>query len=319
MGAVKKKVIFIGSGYFGEYGFRYLLHDDIQNEIEIVGVITYHYHVRNLSPLIPVAESLFIPVFLGNPNSQECSEWVEKLYPDVCVMMQFPKKLQSNFLKKFQWILNAHPSDLPLLRGGSPIEGTILQNLPLTVTVHLVDHLYDHGPIVHKSLPIPITGMGYEQVAQLAAHQAAPTMAFSIQKMFCDPENLIPQNELLATEFLTKNLDNCLVMSWKKTPVEQLQRQVLAGGKKRGAMTKIFFRNKVYPAAILESRAISCPHNQRIGKTDVLSGDRLKVAAQGGCLIIDAFHSSIHHDIPSLSKEVLFIDSVNDERTSFSN
>lgn len=46
--------------------------------------------------------------------------------------------------------INLHPSYLPYYRGPSPIINCILDNSRLGFTIHFVDELEDHGPIIHR-------------------------------------------------------------------------------------------------------------------------------------------------------------------------
>jgi len=69
---------------------------------------------------------------------------------DVVVLAGFMRILSSTFLARWpDRVLNVHPSLLPAFRGADAVGDAIAAGVPVTgVTVHLVDELVDHGPIL---------------------------------------------------------------------------------------------------------------------------------------------------------------------------
>ncbi len=69
---------------------------------------------------------------------------------DFFVVASYGKIIKQNILDiPTHGCLNVHPSLLPLLRGASPIETAILNDMKKTgVTIMLMDALMDHGPIL---------------------------------------------------------------------------------------------------------------------------------------------------------------------------
>jgi len=70
---------------------------------------------------------------------------------DILVSNGCPYILPISQLKKNgQLFINIHPSLLPDLRGGSPVNGAILYNKPAGATCHIMDDNVDTGPIISR-------------------------------------------------------------------------------------------------------------------------------------------------------------------------
>jgi len=77
--------------------------------------------------------------------------------PDVVVMAGFMKIVTATFLAPWpDRVVNVHPSLLPAFRGAHAVEDALAAGVDTTgCTVHLVDELVDHGPIlVQEAVPI---------------------------------------------------------------------------------------------------------------------------------------------------------------------
>ncbi len=77
--------------------------------------------------------------------------------PDVVVMAGFMKIVTATFLAPWpDRVVNVHPSLLPDFRGAHAVEDALAAGATTTgCTVHLVDELVDHGPIlVQEAVPI---------------------------------------------------------------------------------------------------------------------------------------------------------------------
>ncbi len=70
--------------------------------------------------------------------------------PDVVVLAGFMKILSATFLDGWPGrVINTHPSLLPAFRGAHAVREALEHGVKLTgSTVHLVDELVDHGPII---------------------------------------------------------------------------------------------------------------------------------------------------------------------------
>jgi phosphoribosylglycinamide formyltransferase 1 len=70
--------------------------------------------------------------------------------PDAVILAGFMRVLSGSFLSAWPGrVLNTHPSLLPAFRGAHAVREALAHGVKLTgSTVHLVDELVDHGPIV---------------------------------------------------------------------------------------------------------------------------------------------------------------------------
>ncbi len=72
-----------------------------------------------------------------------------KIRADLGVLASFGKIIPVEVTNWFQFgILNVHPSLLPLWRGASPVQATIISESPAGVSIIKLDEKLDHGPIV---------------------------------------------------------------------------------------------------------------------------------------------------------------------------
>ncbi len=62
------------------------------------------------------------------------------------------------------------------LSPGEAIDAEVLHQDPLVITIHKIDNHFDTGDVIKKSQPIPIAGMPFDLVYNLAAHIATPLM-----------------------------------------------------------------------------------------------------------------------------------------------
>lgn len=74
----------------------------------------------------------------------------ENIPADIGVLASFGKIIPEAVIKHFRYgIVNIHPSLLPLWRGSSPIQASILSGEKITgVTFMKLDPLLDHGPVI---------------------------------------------------------------------------------------------------------------------------------------------------------------------------
>lgn len=91
-----------------------------------------------------------IPVLTPEKLDSDFEKELKEINPDVCVVVAYGKILKKNILDiPERGFLNVHPSLLPLHRGATPIQSSILSGDPETgVTVMQLDEKMDHGPII---------------------------------------------------------------------------------------------------------------------------------------------------------------------------
>lgn len=80
---------------------------------------------------------------------------VAALEPDLVVLAGFMRVLSADFVHRWP-VLNVHPSLLPAFPGAHAVEDALAWGAKIAgVTVHFVDELVDHGPIVaQEAVPV---------------------------------------------------------------------------------------------------------------------------------------------------------------------
>jgi phosphoribosylglycinamide formyltransferase-1 len=82
-------------------------------------------------------------------------ECVDALSPDLVVLAGFMRVLTGAFIHRWPTI-NVHPSLLPAFPGAHAVEDALAWGVKVSgVTVHFVDELVDHGPIIaQEAVPV---------------------------------------------------------------------------------------------------------------------------------------------------------------------
>lgn len=76
------------------------------------------------------------------------ADQVAALRPDLVVLAGFMRVLSAAFVHRWP-VVNIHPSLLPAFPGAHAVEDALAWGVKVTgVTVHFVDELVDHGPII---------------------------------------------------------------------------------------------------------------------------------------------------------------------------
>lgn len=102
-------------------------------------------------------------------------------------------------IPKYQ-TLNVHPSLLPKLRGPSPIQGAILNELETGVTIMRLNSKMDEGPIVvQEKVLIPNWPPYANELEETLAHSGGALLAGVIPKWIDGSVTEIPQDDSLAT------------------------------------------------------------------------------------------------------------------------
>lgn len=131
---------------------------------------------------------------------------------DFFVIAAYGKIIPNDILEipKFGTI-GVHPSLLPLHRGSSPVQSTILNGDKETgVTLYMVDALVDHGPVLsEKKLELyDIASITYPALHDALAKLGADMLIRVIPKIGKEQMTLLPQDESKATftkKFVTED------------------------------------------------------------------------------------------------------------------
>jgi methionyl-tRNA formyltransferase len=102
------------------------------------------------SPVKVWAKENNIPVITPEKLDSEFKAQLQKEDPAVCIVVAYGKILKQDVLDvPEKGFLNVHPSLLPLHRGATPVQSSLLSGDTETgVTVMQLDEKMDHGPIV---------------------------------------------------------------------------------------------------------------------------------------------------------------------------
>jgi methionyl-tRNA formyltransferase len=135
--------------------------------------LPHHKGVLSVPAIAQIAAARSIPVYgVARLKAAETLTTLASLGAEIGATACFPRLLPPVLLELMpHGILNVHPSLLPALRGPDPLEQALEQGLKRTgVTIHLMDHDFDTGPIiVQEELPIP-AGIDFETLEEQAAH-----------------------------------------------------------------------------------------------------------------------------------------------------
>ena len=164
---------------------------------------------------IKFAEENSIPIFIINaaryPNAHTRDEFLLetclKAEIDLICLAGFMKMLPQNIVKHYEYrILNIHPGLLPEF-GGKGFYGTRVHEAVINTgkresgaTVHFVDEIYDHGPIIlQKKVEVMETDTPEslaERVLKLE-HELFP----EVVKAFCENKIIMENNKPKILEY----------------------------------------------------------------------------------------------------------------------
>jgi len=164
---------------------------------------------------IKFAEENSIPIFIINaaryPNAHTRDEFLLetclKAEIDLICLAGFMKMLPQNIVKQYEYrILNIHPGLLPEF-GGKGFYGTRVHEAVINTgkresgaTVHFVDEIYDHGPIIlQKKVEVMETDTPEslaERVLKLE-HELFP----EVVKAFCENKIIMENNKPKILEY----------------------------------------------------------------------------------------------------------------------
>ena len=164
---------------------------------------------------IKFAEENSIPIFIINaaryPNAHTRDEFLLetclKAEIDLICLAGFMKMLPQNIVKQYEYrILNIHPGLLPEF-GGKGFYGTRVHEAVINTgkresgaTVHFVDEIYDHGPIIlQKKVKVMETDTPESLAARVLKleHELFP----EVVKAFCENKIIMENNKPKILEY----------------------------------------------------------------------------------------------------------------------
>ncbi|GHV52438.1 phosphoribosylglycinamide formyltransferase [Synergistales bacterium] len=120
-------------------------------------------------------ETIACPYAKGLPreeNEQAVIKAIKERDIDWIVLAGFMRVLSPSFVKEFRGrIVNIHPALLPAFPGARAIRDAIEAGAEVTgVTIHIVDELVDHGPIIAQR-EVPILPGDTEETLAMRIHE----------------------------------------------------------------------------------------------------------------------------------------------------
>ena len=207
---MKKIAIFVSGG---GSNFKSIHHQIIQGNI--LGKIVMVFSNNPNCGAIKFAEENSIPIFIINavlyPNAHTRDEFLLetclKAEIDLICLAGFMKMLPQNIVKHYEYrILNIHPGLLPEF-GGKGFYGTRVHEAVINMgkresgaTVHFVDEIYDHGPIIlQKKVEVMETDTPESLAARVLKleHELFP----KVVKAFCENKIIMENNKPKILEY----------------------------------------------------------------------------------------------------------------------
>ena len=207
---MKKIAIFVSGG-----GSNFIaIHRQIIQG-NILGKIVMVFSNNPNCGAIKFAEENSIPIFIinavryPNPHTRDelLLETCLKAEIDLICLAGFMKMLPQNIVKHYEYrILNIHPGLLPEF-GGKGFYGTRVHEAVINTgkresgaTVHFVDEIYDHGPIIlQKKVEVMETDTPESLAARVLKleHELFP----EVVKAFCEDKIVMENNQPKILEY----------------------------------------------------------------------------------------------------------------------
>ena len=207
---MKKIAVFVSGG---GSNFKAIHHQIIQGNI--LGKIVMVFSNNPNCGAIKFAEENSIPIFIINaaryPNAHTRDEFLLetclKAEIDLICLAGFMKMLPQNIVKQYEYrILNIHPGLLPEF-GGKGFYGMRVHEAVINTgkresgaTVHFVDEIYDHGPIIlQKKVEVMETDTPESLAARVLKleHELFP----EVVKAFCENKIIMENNKPKLLEY----------------------------------------------------------------------------------------------------------------------
>lgn len=226
------KIIFFGSGEFAKIILQNLAAK--KDLIEITAVITKSDKpaerglTAKSTPVKIEAQKNNLKILEPLQLKEEFINEIKKYAPDLIVIADYGKIIPQTILDipKFG-AFNIHPSLLPLYRGPSPIESTILNNDKETgLTIMAVDKEMDHGPIIYQEKIYIEKNDNLISLRQKLAELGGKLIIKSIEDLSRGNLKTKEQNHIAATYCrIIKKEDGKI--NWQKS-AQELENQIKA-------------------------------------------------------------------------------------------
>jgi methionyl-tRNA formyltransferase len=205
--ATKVRIVVFGSFYRGYYVLHELLHGDISQHVEVVGVATddatqafvsptkrvwqYPHALSDRTMVQSLAASHGIKVYNGRVKTPEFYTLMSEHWkPDLCIMATFGQKISAELFEAPRLgFYNLHPcieDGWPSKYvGGNPFQALLDSHTPSTViAMHRVDGGFDTGELIAYSERVAIPPhVGVVDLHKITAPVAGRLAAAQISKI----------------------------------------------------------------------------------------------------------------------------------------
>lgn len=236
----------------------------------ILSKLTEHHSVvavftqkeRALSPVHMLAQSLNIN--LHTPDSLANSlPLMQSLNADVGVVASYGMLIPQVLLSHMTY-LNVHPSSLPMFRGSSPIQHTILAGIQTTaICVMKLDAGCDTGPIMMKSVFDVPNKVRYPELRDMCAEIGSDLL---LRTLACI-ESIEPTPQVGEPSYAHKLSRNDGLIIWSDD-VELIERKIRAFDPWPGT----FFYHHNQQIKILDAQSVVCDHFEQYGMFSLQEG-----------------------------------------------
>lgn len=250
-------LIFIGTGSLGVPSLEALAND---RQYKILSVITGEAKSvvsrgqktqKNL--ILEKAKELKLPVIeTSNINDPKTVEKIAKLKPDLGIMADFGQIIKAEVLAIPKYgIVNIHPSLLPLHRGPSPIQQTILDGDKATgISLILTEKKMDAGGIISQGKAKLSPAETSTTLKDYLADAAATLLLNTLPYYLAGDLKPVPQEESEATYTKLFTKEDGLVT--EKNTGEEVERKIRAFSEWPGVYAMVRGKRIQITAAHLE-------------------------------------------------------------------
>jgi len=285
-------VVFMGTPEFAVPSLKCL----IESKHDVISVITQTDKPKGRKgkpeapPIKNVALAAGLPVIQPeNVNSEQTIEELEKLNPDVIVVVAFGQKISDKILNlpKHKCV-NIHASLLPKYRGAAPINWAIINGEKETgITTIIMSDKMDAGDvIVHKSLTIgPEETAG--ELADRLSKLGAETLLDSLMQIETGSAKYTQQDEgLVSLAPKIKKADGLIDWNQGEKKIHDFVRGM---NPKPSAYTFLIKNNSKERIIILKTERDNSSHNGTViapGTIMDISSQGIKTATENGSIWI---------------------------------
>lgn len=223
-------VVFMGSPHFATPSLAALINENV----EIRGVFTQppkpsgRGHRTVHTPIYALAKTHNLPVFTPNTWKEESVALLQKLNPDLVIVVAYGFLLKAAVLRTPPLgCINIHASLLPKWRGAAPIHHALLAGDTHTgITLMYMDIGMDTGDMIaHRAIPIAPHATTPIVLDQLA-HLGATLLTENLPALLSGKAPRTPQ-PLSGVTYAPKIFAKDFAIDWNK-PAAYIERQIRA-------------------------------------------------------------------------------------------